>query len=175
MGLGGFSSHDASFGFWNSRASRPWPSCSWCCLASVFVRYFMVIRSRSLRPIWSDREIRTTWWCAAVGVPGGGASLFARRVSNPGREALRNSAFHVVSVATTTGYAVHRLRAVARFCAGVADVPGLLLCRAGSTGGGIKMVRMVLLVKQARRELVRIIHPGGQPVSLGRKALPPPS
>jgi trk system potassium uptake protein TrkH len=51
---------------------------------------------------------------------------------------------------------------------------GCFVSCAGSTGGGIKMVRMVLLVKQARRELVRIIHPRVvNPVSLGRKALPP--
>jgi trk system potassium uptake protein TrkH len=45
---------------------------------------------------------------------------------------------------------------------------------AGSTGGGIKMVRMVLLVKQARRELVRIIHPRVvNPVTLGGNVVPP--
>jgi trk system potassium uptake protein TrkH len=45
---------------------------------------------------------------------------------------------------------------------------------AGSTGGGIKMVRMVLLIKQARRELVRIIHPRVvNPVTLGRGTVPP--
>ena len=51
---------------------------------------------------------------------------------------------------------------------------GTFVSCAGSTGGGIKMVRMVLLIKQARRELVRIIHPRVvNPVTLGGAVLPP--
>ncbi len=39
---------------------------------------------------------------------------------------------------------------------------------AGSTGGGIKMMRMLVLVKQARRELTRLVHPNAiQPVRVG--------
>jgi trk system potassium uptake protein len=50
---------------------------------------------------------------------------------------------------------------------------GCFVSCAGSTGGGIKMVRMVLLIKQARRELVRIIHPRVvNPVTLGGAVLP---
>lgn len=45
---------------------------------------------------------------------------------------------------------------------------------AGSTGGGIKMVRVLVLVKVAQRELVRIIHPRVvYPVALGRTIVPP--
>ena len=50
---------------------------------------------------------------------------------------------------------------------------GCFVTCAGSTGGGIKMVRMLLLVKQARRELVRIIHPRVvNPVTLGTSTVP---
>jgi trk system potassium uptake protein TrkH len=49
---------------------------------------------------------------------------------------------------------------------------GCFVSCAGSSGGGIKMVRMVLLIKQARRELVRIIHPRVvNPVTMGRTTI----
>jgi Trk-type K+ transport system membrane component len=105
MGLGGFSSHDASFGFWNSPRIEAVAIVFMVLSGISFVRYFMVIRSRSLRPIWSDREIR-----AYVVVLLGSVCLVAGHLLFAGvfptwQEALRNSAFHVVSVATTTGYA----------------------------------------------------------------------
>jgi len=50
---------------------------------------------------------------------------------------------------------------------------GSFVSCAGSTGGGIKMVRMVLLIKQARRELVRALHPRVvNPVTMGRAMVP---
>ena len=59
MGLGGFSSHDASIGYFQSPAVE-WVATLFMALAGInFVRYFIVIRSRSLRPIANDREIRT--------------------------------------------------------------------------------------------------------------------
>jgi trk system potassium uptake protein TrkH len=75
----------------------------------------------------------------------------------------------VVSVATTTGYASPTMRCGQRLHPVLLMFLGCFASCAGSTGGGIKMVRMVLLVKQARRELVRIIHPRVvNPVTLGR-------
>jgi trk system potassium uptake protein TrkH len=80
---------------------------------------------------------------------------------------LRAAAFHVVSVATTTGYASADYALWPVF-APLLMFLGCFVSCAGSTGGGIKMVRMLLLVKQARRELVRIIHPRVvNPVTLG--------
>jgi trk system potassium uptake protein TrkH len=59
MGLGGFSSHDASLGHFNSPAIE-WVAVVFMALAGIsFMRYFIVLRSRSLRPLTSDREIRT--------------------------------------------------------------------------------------------------------------------
>jgi trk system potassium uptake protein TrkH len=73
-----------------------------------------------------------------------------------------------VSVATTTGFSTTDYLAWPVF------IPVLLLLlsgvatSAGSTGGGIKMVRMLILVKQARREMTRLVHPRAvQPVRLG--------
>jgi trk system potassium uptake protein len=77
-------------------------------------------------------------------------------------------------VASTTGFATVDYAQWPVF----APVFMLFLCSfatcAGSTGGGIKLVRSLLLLKQARRELVRILHPRVvSPVTLGGAVVPP--
>jgi len=159
MGLGGLSSHDASIGYFQSPAVE-WVATLFMTLAGInFLRYFIVIRSRSLRPIVNDREIRTYLGVLLVSIAILTAMLLAHRVVPDASEALRTSAFHVLSLATTTGYATTDYSAWPVFAPVMLMFLGTFVSCAGSTGGGIKMVRMVLLIKQARRELVRIIHP----------------
>jgi trk system potassium uptake protein TrkH len=87
-------------------------------------------------------------------------------------EALRVSAFQVISVATTTGYSSANYALWPAFAPVLLVFLGCFVSCAGSTGGGIKMVRMILLVKQAKRELVRAIHPRVvNPVHLGGTAI----
>lgn len=174
MGLGGFSSHDASIGHFQSPAVE-WVATVFMAAAGInFVRYFIVIRSRSLRPIVNDREIRTYLGVLLVSIAFLTAMLLAHRVVPDASEALRTSAFHVLSLATTTGYATTDYSAWPVFAPVMLMFLGTFVSCAGSTGGGIKMVRMVLLIKQARRELVRIIHPRVvNPVTLGGVVLPP--
>jgi trk system potassium uptake protein TrkH len=173
MGLGGFSSYDASLGHFNSPMIE-WVAIVFMTLAGIsFVRYFVVLRSRSIAPISSDREIRTylaVLLAATLLVMG---LLLVHGVYDDGMEALRISAFHVVSLATTTGYAATDYTQWPVFAPILLMFLGCFATCAGSTGGGIKMVRMVLLVKQARRELVRIIHPRViNPVTLGGAVIP---
>ncbi len=173
MGLGGFSSHDASLGYFNSPQIE-WVAIVFMTLAGIsFVRYFVVLRSRSLRPITSDREIRTYLAVLLVASLIVTALLLLHGVYDSPFEALRISTFHVVSLATTTGYASTDYAQWPVFAPVMLMFLGTFASCAGSTGGGIKLVRMILLVKQARRELVRIIHPRVvNPVTLGGGVVP---
>ena len=173
MGLGGFSSYDASFGHFNSPMIE-WVAIVFMTLAGIsFVRYFVVLRSRSILPISSDREIRTYLAVLLAATLSVMALLLVHGVYDDAMEALRISAFHVVSLATTTGYAATDYTQWPVFAPILLMFLGCFSTCAGSTGGGIKMVRMVLLVKQARRELVRIIHPRViNPVTLGGAVIP---
>jgi trk system potassium uptake protein len=138
-----------------------------------FLRYFIMMRSRSVMPIVRDREIQTyvVVLLAAIGLIA--ALLSVHDVVGSFPEALRTSAFHVLSLATTTGYASTDYTLWPVFAPVLLMFLGCFVSCAGSTGGGIKMVRMVLLIKQARRELVRIIHPRVvNPVTLGGAVLP---
>ncbi len=173
MGLGGFSSHDASFGYWNS-ARIEGVAIVFMALAGIsFARYFIVWRARSLLSLLRDAEVRAYAFVLGASIAGLSLVLAAHGTQPDFAQALRAAAFHVVSLATTTGYAA------ADYALWPVIVPvwlmflGSFVSCAGSTGGGIKMVRMVLLIKQARRELVRAIHPRVvNPVIMGRATIP---
>lgn len=175
MGLGGLSSHDASFGYWNSPAIE-WVATVFMTLAGIsFLRYFMVWRSRSLRPVTDDREIRMYILVLLVSVLVVFVSLLDHQPQVHAADTLRAAMFHVVSVATTTGYSSQDYTQWPVALPVLMMFLGSFASCAGSTGGGIKMVRMVLLIKQARRELVRIIHPRVvNPVTLGGQTVPAP-
>ena len=174
MGLGGFSSHDASFGHWNSPLIEGVAMVFMALSGISFMRYFVVIRSRSLRPITADREIRTYVIVLVASIAVLTFMLLVHRQHSDWEAALRASAFHVISLATTTGYASTDYAQWPVAAPVLLLFLGCFVSCAGSTGGGIKMVRMVLLIKQARRELVRIIHPRVvNPVTLGGKTVPP--
>ena len=174
VGLGGLSSHDASFGHWNS-PQLEWTAVLFMSLAGIsFARYFMLWRQRSFSPVVRDTEVR-----AYLGVLGLAtllvmSMLLVERVVDDFPSAIRQAAFQVVSVATTTGYATTDYLLWPSFVPVLLLFLGCFVSCAGSTGGGIKMVRVLVLVKVAQRELVRIIHPRVvYPVSLGRTAVPP--
>ncbi|PKO61954.1 MAG: potassium transporter Trk [Betaproteobacteria bacterium HGW-Betaproteobacteria-18] len=173
MGLGGFSSHDASFGFWNSRDIEL-VAIVFMSLAGIsFARYFIVWRARSLRSMLLDAEVRAYVFTLLASVLGLAAVLIFHDTFGHPLEALHTAAFHVVSLATTTGYASADYALWPVFAPVWLMFLGAFVSCAGSTGGGIKMVRMVLLIKQSRRELVRAIHPRVvNPVTMGRATIP---
>jgi trk system potassium uptake protein TrkH len=173
MGLGGFSSHDASFGYWNS-ASMEMVATVFMALAGIsFARYFIVWRSRSGISLIRDAEVRAYGLVLIASIAGLCLLLLVHGTYTDFGDALRSAAFHVVSVATTTGYASTDYALWPVFAPVFLMFLGTFVSCAGSTGGGIKMVRMVLLLKQARRELVRALHPRVvNPVSMGRAMVP---
>lgn len=174
MGLGGFSSHDASFGYWNSARIEA-VAVVFMLLAGIsFMLYFVAWRQRSLRVLWRNPEVQ-----AYLAVIGGAVVLISVYIHAGGQydnylESLRHTVFHVVSVATTTGYASQDYAQWPIFAPLLMILLGCFATCAGSTGGGIKMIRMLLLLKQSQRELVRIVHPQVvAPVVVGGRAVDP--
>ncbi len=159
MGLGGFAAYDASFGAFNSPLIEA-VAIFFMVLAGVnFSLYFLVWRRRSLKVLLRDTEARVYLALMVGSVLLVAAFLSVNGVYASFLESLRHAAFSVVSVATTTGFATVDYAQWPMF----APVLMLALCCfatcAGSTGGGIKLIRSLLLQKQALRELTRIVHP----------------
>lgn len=173
MGLGGFSSHDASFAYWDSPLIEGVAMLFMALSGISFLRYFAVWRTRSLGIVAGDAEVRSYFIVMAAATVVLTLVLAGNATYGDHLSALRVAAFHVVSLATTTGYASTDYALWPAFGPVLLILLGCFVSCAGSTGGGIKMVRMVLLLKQARRELVRIIHPRVvNPVTLGGATVP---
>ena len=174
MGLGGFSSHDASFAYWNSPAIEAVAIVFMLLSGISFLRYFAVWRNGSLGVLARDVEVRSYLLVMLGATVVLSLVLTADAVYDKHLSAVRAAAFQVVSMATTTGYVSTDYALWPAFGPVLLIFLGCFVSCAGSTGGGIKMVRMVLLLKQARRELVRIIHPRVvNPVTLGGGTVPP--
>jgi trk system potassium uptake protein TrkH len=138
-----------------------------------FATHFLAVHGRSLKPYRHDAEIQ--WYLAVVigSVVGIAIYLTALDVYPDFGTALRFSAFNVVSIATTTGFANTDYNLWPIF----APLWMLFLCSfatsAGSTGGGIKMMRAIILYKMVYRELVRAMHPNAVwPIRIGGGAVP---
>ena len=173
MGLGGFSSHDASFGYWKSEQMEVVATVFMALAGISFARYFIVWRARSLRSLVRDAEVQIYAMVLVGSSIGLTVLLMIHGTYTDLAEGALSAAFHVVSVATTTGYAATDYAAWPIFAPIWLMFLGTFVSCAGSTGGGIKMVRMVLLIKQARRELVRAVHPRiVNPVTMGRATIP---
>ena len=173
VGLGGLSSHDQSFGYWNS-PTLEWLAVLFMALAGIsFARYFMVWRTRSPRPLWRDTEVRAYVLVLLAAIAVVWVILLRQGQHVDAGHALRDAAFQVVSVATTTGYATTDYLLWPTFVPVLMLLLGGIVSCAGSTGGGIKMVRVLILAKVASHEMVRLIHPRViNPVTLGGMTVP---
>jgi len=159
MGLGGFSTHDASFAYWNSPKIEL-VAVVFMLIAGVnFATHFLAWRKLSLQPYRRDPEASVYVLVLVASVVGIALYLRAMEVYADFWTALRFAAFNVVSIATTTGYASTDYNLWPIFAPlWMLFLSSFVSC-SGSTGSGVKMVRAQILFKQSFRELLRIIHP----------------
>lgn len=159
VALGGFSTHDASFGYFNSPRLE-WIAVGFMVFSGInYATHFLFIRSRS--PMHYVRDPEAGWF---IGILLVSILILANYLWKDGvfssmNDAMRHTIFHVVSVATTSGFSTMDYGQWPMFV----GLWMLFLCSfatsAGSTGGGIKMMRALLLYKQVYRELIRAMHP----------------
>jgi len=159
VGLGGFSSHDASFAHFDSPVIEAIAVLFMLLSAINFTVHFLALRGHNPLHYLRDPEAkRVVLWCSA------GTYMVAFHLWGNGTyqdltTALRYSVFNVVSAATTTGYSSADYSAWPVFAPALMLFLSCFVSSSGSTGGGIKMIRALVLFKQAMRELTRIVHP----------------
>ena len=159
MGLGGFSTHDASFGHFNSPALELVSVVFMLIAGMNFATLYLAVASRSVVPYTRDPEAP---WFLVVTLGSSvvlGFYLWGSGVYPTELEALRHALFNTVSIATTTGYASVDYALWPMFAPLWMLFLSSFATSAGSTGGGIKMIRALLLYKQLYRELIRAMHP----------------
>ena len=159
VALGGFSTQDASIGHFNSLAVEL--VMVGLMLASVvnYSRHFLAVRAMSLRGYRSDAEARSIFLILAVSVLAVALLLWVEGTYSYFGDALRFALFNVVSVATTAGFGTAAYDSWPIFAPVWMIFLSCILCSTGSTGGGIKMFRTLLLARQAQREMKLLIHP----------------
>ena len=173
IALGGFSTHDKSAGYFHSSAIEIVLALIMVVGALNFSRHFLAFRNLSFRPYRTDSEGK-----AVLTVLGGSVllvtmMLWLNGVYSGFAESLRHSFFNVISIATTTGFVTENYENWPAFIPVWILFLSCITCSTGSTGGGIKMFRTLLLVRQARRELKLLVHPSAIiPIRIGGMAIP---
>jgi len=173
LSLGGFSSHDASFGHFNSPLLE-WLAILFMMLAGInFATHFLVWRTRKFSLYFQDTEARYFLLVIVVSVTGIAWLLFNADIYPEPLTALRYAAFNIVSVGTTTGYATADYNLWPVFAPLWVLFLGTFLSCSGSTGGGIKMMRAMILYKQVYREIRGLAHPNAvNPVKIADRVVP---
>jgi len=159
MGLGGFSTHDASIGYYNSPLIE-FVLIVFMLIAVVnFTTHFMAYREHSLRVYRKDMEAFATLGlilgsCIAIAF-----YLWWNDIYASFWISLRHASFNLVSIATSSGYASVDYAQWPIFAPLWMLLLTATVASAGSTGGGIKMIRTMILFKQAGREFGKMLHP----------------
>lgn len=159
VSLGGLSTHDASFAHFDSPGLEA-VAILFMVLGGInFSTHFVALRRRNLGPYRRDSEMRAFLVVLVASCIGVAVYLAATGIYPTFWTALRFAAFNVVSIATTTGFANTDYNVWPVFV----TLWMLILCTfascSGSTGGGMKMIRVQIMAVQTWRELVRILHP----------------
>ena len=172
VAIGGYSTYDASIGHFDS------PLIEMICvffmlIAGInFALHFVAWRCRSIRHYFRDTEARWYFGILTTVTVVTFATLILFGTFDSVNENFTKAIFQAVSIGTTAGFAT------ADFDQWPVFLPVLLVSTAFiggcamSTGGGIKVIRFALLIKQGYRELIRLVHPQAQVlVKVGNRAV----
>ena len=173
VAIGGFSTHDLSMGFYNDQPLVEVVAIVFMFLSGVnFALHFLAWRSRGPKSYFADTEFRVYAVILLAASALTSAYLYWTSTFETWGESVLRGVFQAVSIGTTTGYTVSEYHT----WPGILPIMLLMMsfiggC-AGSTGGGMKVIRVVMLIKQGAREILRLVHPSAQiPVKVGNKAL----
>ncbi|HEX9707466.1 MAG TPA: TrkH family potassium uptake protein [Steroidobacteraceae bacterium] len=173
LATGGFSPHDASFAYFDSAAIDAVATVFMFLGGTSFALHFIAIRGRDPRTYLRDTEFKAYFWLLAVLVAGATIYLWLMEEFATLPLALRHASFQIVSTQTSTGFVT----------TGFAHWPGPLpalmmlltvICAcAGSTSGGMKVIRWLIVFRQGVSELKRLVHPSAEiPVKLAGRPVP---
>ena len=173
IAIGGFSTYDASMGQFDR------PVINFICVVFLLIAainfslHYAAVSSRSIRAYLRDPEFKVFLLIQLALVIVCFTVLSSNNIYADGDETLDQAMFQAVSMSTTAGFATDNFSAWPLFLPILLIFSSFIGGCAGSTGGGMKVVRVFLLYLQGIRELNRLVHPRAiYSIKLGRKALP---
>ncbi len=173
VGIGGFSTHDASLGYFDSPLIEAIAVVFMTIAGINFALHYAAWHTLTIRAYRGEEELKVylILLCGLAIIST--LYLYFSGTFSGFLNAARFGIFQAVSISTTTGFTTAGYHVWPSF------LPVLLLFAsfiggcAGSTGGGLKVIRILLLFKQGMREILRLIHPNAEiPIRVGGAALP---
>ena len=173
VAIGGFSTHDASIGYFDSKVIEMIAGFFMILAGVNFALHFSALRSNNIKVYFLDVEFKVYLSILTTASLISVLYLYFTNTFDTWSNAFHHGVFQTISIGTTAGFTT------AEYYNWPGFLPVMLLflsfiggC-AGSTGGGMKVIRFILLFKQGLREIFRLIHPSAQiPVKIGGKAMP---
>lgn len=171
VGTGGFATKNASVGAYNSTYIHLVIG-SFMVLSGVnFSLYYSLFKGK-IKDVFRDEELRLYFAIIFIAVVAIAINLFKTTYSNMGL-AFRDSFFQVGSIMTTTGYSTANFDIWPTFSKAILLLLMFIGASAGSTSGGMKVIRILVILKLVKREILKIFHPRAViPVKLNDKILP---
>jgi trk system potassium uptake protein TrkH len=172
VAIGGFSTHDLSIGYFDSAAIDIVAIVFMFAAGINFSLHFFAWRYVSIKHYSQDPEFRAyTMILIALSMLVVAGLFYHRSYTSPG-DTVINGVFQAVSIATTTGFTTANYATWPAFLPVALIFASFIGGSAGSTAGGIKVIRCLLIYKQGVREIARLVHPSAEiPVKLGNKAV----
>jgi trk system potassium uptake protein TrkH len=159
LSLGGFSTYDASIGHFNSLPIELVLIVFQVLAALNFATHFLAWSQRGVRAYFRDAEAKAIFGVLGVSCVGIAIFLCVKDTYQDFPTALRHATFNVVSIATDSGLHTDDYSHWPIFVPMWMMFLSCIVASSGSTGGGIKMIRTLVLAKQANRELNQLVHP----------------
>jgi trk system potassium uptake protein TrkH len=173
LSLGGFSTHDASVGHFDSPLIEAVLIFFMLAAALNFVTHFLAFRQRSMAAYRHDPEVFGVLGLVTASCLGVSLYVWQAGVYPEFLTALRHVSFNLVSIATDCGFASTDFNRWPMFAPMWMLFLSCVTASSGSTGGGLKMIRAVLMFRQGVRELEHQLHPAARlPVKIGGHAVP---
>ena len=173
IAIGGFSTHDASMGYFNSNIILLISSLFMLISAVNFGLHFVAFSKRNPTIYRYDSETKFFFSIVVISVAITCITL-ALMEALPVKEALIHGLFQTVSIATTTGYASDNFSVWPSFLPIFLLMLSVMGACAGSTGGGMKAMRILLVFRQGLRELRQLLHPNAViPLKLDHRRVRP--
>ncbi len=173
LALGGFSSHDANFAYFDSAAIEGVAVIFMLLAGTNYILHFLAWRRASMQPYRENAELRAYGVAIAAMIVIVSLSLYLTGVEDIDG-AARHGVFQAVSISTTAGFSTVPYQSWPLFLPVLLIMASFIGGCAGSTGGGLKVVRVLLLLKQGAREIRRLIHPDGVfSVKIGNRHMAP--
>ncbi|WP_370240444.1 TrkH family potassium uptake protein [Marisediminitalea sp.] len=173
IAIGGFSTHDASLGYFNSPMVNAICAVFLLIAALNFSLHYAAASGRNIKGYWQDPELKAFLFIQAALILVCFMVLVMHNQFSTAEEALDQAVIQAVSISTTAGFATTDFANWPSFLPILLIFSSFIGGCAGSTGGGLKVIRVYLLFLQGKREIDRLIHPKAvYSVKLGERAMP---